>query len=199
MNSHESNKAQISEMDELKQMLQQCQEELVESNEILLMKDNRVAQLEKELKTQATLLELDYQLKREEDILENKVTNKKFEKLTKENDDLKTKLGTFYEGLEKLTVEPSSEEDNSGLSLSYKATQVLLKQKCLDIQKSDEINSELTIRLEMEHERRVRAQTEIGEIEKERMLLQNELDYKISECVKKSHEYDKLSCMNSQF
>ena len=91
MNSHESNKAQISEMDELKQMLQQCQEELVESNEILLMKDNRVAQLEKELKTQATLLELDYQLKREEDILENKVTNKKFEKLTKENDDLKTK------------------------------------------------------------------------------------------------------------
>jgi hypothetical protein len=56
-----------------------------------MVKDNKVLQLEKDLKTQANLLELEYQLKHEEDILENKVINKKLEKLMKESDDQKTK------------------------------------------------------------------------------------------------------------
>ena len=64
------------------------------------------------------------------------------------------------------------------------------------MQKSEEMNAELNIRLELEHDRRVRAQTEIGEIEKERMVLQNDLDSKNTECVNKSQEYEevKLGC-----
>merc|ERR1712128_282157 len=142
-------------MEKLEEILKKCQEELVESNENVLVKDIKVVQL---------------------------------------------KIDSLYGGLEKLTsndiVNPSSEEETNDLVQSYKATQVLMRQKCLDTKKSEEMNSELSIRLELEHERRVRAQTEIGEIEKERMILQNELDSKSEECVKKSQEYEevKLGC-----
>jgi len=187
-------------MEKLEEILKKCQEELVESNENVLVKDIKVVQLEKDIKTQANLLDIEYQLKHEEDILEKKMIKKKLEKIEKENDELKIKIDSLYGGLEKLTsndiVNPSSEEETNDLVQSYKATQVLMRQKCLDTKKSEEMNSELSIRLELEHERRVRAQTEIGEIEKERMILQNELDSKSEECIKKSQEYEevKLGC-----
>merc|ERR1711892_1353091 len=184
-------KDQSMKIENLEEILKKCQEELVESNEIVLVKDIKVVQLEKDIKTQANLLDIEYQLKHEEDILEKKMIKKKLEKI---------KIDSLYGGLEKLTsndiVNPSSEEETNDLVQSYKATQVLIRQKCLDTKKSEEMNSELSIRLELEHERRVRAQTEIGEIEKERMILQNELDSKSEECVKKSQEYEevKLGC-----
>merc|ERR1711892_674675 len=193
-------KDQAMKMEKLEEILKKCQEELVESNENVLVKDIKVVQLEKDIKTQANLLDIEYQLKHEEDILEKKMIKKKLEKIERENDELKIKIDSLYGGLEKLTsndiVNPSSEEETNDLVQSYKATQVLMRQKCLDTKKSEEMNSELSIRLELEHERRVRAQTEIGEIEKERMILQNELDSKSEECVKKSQEYEevKLGC-----
>ena len=125
MDIQESSQVQFSKIEELEQRLKQCQVELVESNDLLVVKENKVKQLEKDLKTQANLLELEYQLKHEEDVIENKAINKKLEKLVKENDDQKTKLGLLYEGLEKLAVEPSAEEDNTSLTKAYKATQVL--------------------------------------------------------------------------
>merc|ERR1711892_803000 len=185
-------KDQAMKIENLEEILKKYQEELVESNENVLVKDIKVVQLEKEIKTQANLFDIEYQLKHEEDILEKKMIKKKLEKIEKENDELKIKIDSLYGGLEKLT----SNEETNDLVQSYKATQVLMRQKCLDTKKSEEMNSELSIRLELEHERRVRAQTEIGEIEKERMILQNELDSKSEECVKKSQEYEevKLGC-----
>ena len=53
--------------------------------------------------------------------------------------------------------------------------------------------SELDIRLELEHGRRVRAQAEIGEIEKERMIIRNDLLSKNMECVKKSEENNEVN------
>ena len=82
------------------------------------------------------------------------------------------------------------------MSKALKASQLLLQQKSFDVHKSEEVLSELNIRLELEHERRVRAQAEIGEIEKERMIIQNDLLSKNMECVKKSDENNevKLDC-----
>ena len=58
------------------------------------------------------------------------------------------------------------------------------------------MSKSLNIRLELEYDRRMRAQTEIGGIEKERMVIQNDLETKNMECVKKSEENDevKLDC-----
>jgi len=183
----------------MEDVLKKCQEELAESVENGLVKENKLMQLEKELKTQANMLQIEFQLKHEEDILENKALKKKVEKIEKENEELKNKIDSLYEGLEKMASNPTNSEsfvERDDLLKSYKATQVLLQQKCLDTKKSDEMNSELTIRLELEHERRIRAQTEIGEIEKERMVLQNELESKSTECIEKSQEYEevKLGC-----
>jgi len=183
----------------MEDVLKKCQEELAESVENGLVKENKVIQLEKELKTQASMLEIEFQLKHEEDILANKALKKKMERVEKENEELKKKIDSLYEGLEKMASSHSNSEssgEKDDLLQSYRATQVLLQQKCLDTKKSDEMNSELTIRLELEHERRIRAQTEIGEIEKERMVLQNELESKSTECIEKSQKYEevKLGC-----
>ena len=48
----------------------------------------------------------------------------------------------------------------------------------------------MNIRLKLEHAHRLRIQKEIGEIEKERMITQNDLEYKKREFVKKSQEND---------
>ena len=48
----------------------------------------------------------------------------------------------------------------------------------------------MNIRLKLEHARRLGIQKEIGEIEKERMITQNDLEYKKREFVKKSQEND---------
>merc|ERR1711892_726659 len=73
-------KDQAIKMEKLEEILKKCQEELVESNENVLVKDIKVVQLEKDIKTQANLLNIEYQLKHEEDILEKKMIKKKLEK-----------------------------------------------------------------------------------------------------------------------
>ena len=81
------------------------------------------------------------------------------------------------------------------MAKALKASQLLLQQKSFDVQ-NEEMIRKLNIRLELEHDRRVRAQAENGEIEKERMVIQNDLETKNMECVKKSEENDevKLDC-----
>merc|ERR1711970_495532 len=89
---------------EMEDVLKKCQEELAESVENGLMKENKVIQLEKELKTQASMLEIEFQLKHEEDILANKALKKKIERVEKENEELKNKIDSLYAGLEKMAV-----------------------------------------------------------------------------------------------
>jgi len=62
--------------------------------------------------------------------------------------------------------------------------------------KRDVKSAELNIRLELEHDRRVRAQEAIGEIEKERILLKQKLDIRNSDYEQKAQEFDevKLGC-----
>jgi len=62
--------------------------------------------------------------------------------------------------------------------------------------KKDLKSAELNIRLELEHNRRVRAQEEIGEIEKERIQLKQKLDLRNSDYELKAQEFDevKLGC-----
>jgi hypothetical protein len=118
--------------------------------------------------------ELEDQL-HEKHVLENKTLSKKRERILTENNDI-----------------PSNEEQVIEMAKALKASQFLLEQKSFDGQKSEEMIHELNIRLELEHDRRVRAQEEIGEIEKERMVIQNDLQSKNMECVKKSEENDEL-------
>merc|ERR1711915_1170892 len=186
---------------ELEEKLKLCQQELNENNEMALVKDAKLIQLEKDIKTQANMIELEYQLKYDEEVSENKSLNKKLERLAKDNEELKTKLDSVSENMEKLsstahTELPTSKEDIDKLIKSFKATQILLDQKSTEIKRYDEVNAELSIRFELEHERRVRAQAEIGDIEKERVILQNELEAKAQECIEKQQEIEevKLGC-----
>jgi len=186
---------------ELEEKLRQCQEELNENNEMTLLKDAKLIQLEKDIKTQANMIELEYQLKYDEEVSENKSLNKRLERLVKDNDELKTKLDSVSDNMEKLsstahTELPTSKEDIDQLIKSFKATQILLDQKSKEMKRYEEVNAELSIRFELEHERRVRAQAEIGDIEKERVILQNELEAKTQECIEKQQEMEevKLGC-----
>eukprot|EP00092_Neocalanus_flemingeri_P004813 GFUD01005181.1.p1 GENE.GFUD01005181.1~~GFUD01005181.1.p1 ORF type:complete len:1051 (+),score=335.48 GFUD01005181.1:44-3196(+) len=192
---------QSSRIVELELKLKQCQNALTASNKKVLTKEKEKIELEKELKTQAKLLDMEYQLEHEQDISENKLVTKKLDKLLKENEDQKAKISSLCEGLKKLESDvgsdiPTTKEQITENFKALKVAQLLLQQKCFDMQKSDEMNTELNIRLELEHDRRLRAQTEIGEIEKERINLQNDLETKNSECVTKSQEYDevKMGC-----
>jgi len=62
--------------------------------------------------------------------------------------------------------------------------------------KKDPLTAELNIRLELEHDRRVRAQEAIGEIEKERIVLKQKLDVRNNDYEQKTQEFDevKLGC-----
>jgi len=67
---------------------------------------------------------------------------------------------------------------------------------CSEFPRKDSKATELNIRLELEHERRVRAQEAIGEIEKERIALKQKLDVRNSDYQQKTQEFDevKLGC-----
>jgi hypothetical protein len=59
-----------------------------------------------------------------------------------------------------------------------------------ELQRVELTNAELNIRLELEHDRRIRAQNLIGEIEKERIALKNQLESCSSEFAVKTQEYE---------
>ena len=85
----------------------------------------------------------------------------------------------------------NDDDDDAGTN-SYKASELKLKQKCGEISRLEDHNAEMKVRLELEHERRVRAGMEIGEIEKEKVILQKELESKNSESVKLSEECEEI-------
>jgi len=128
---------------------------------------------------------------------ENDPNQDLIEKLKNENDELKSKMEILNDQLETIGSYnkpgiPSTKEDITEIVTAYKASEVRLKQKCLELSKIEESNNELKVRLELEHERRLRAQKEIGQIEKEKVILQKELDNKNDECVKISEECDEV-------
>ena len=119
------------------------------------------------------------------------------EKVKMENDELKSKLVVLNEQLETIGSYnkpglPASKEEISEIVTAFKASEIRLKQKCLELSKIEESNNELKVRLELEHERRVRAQKEIGVIEKEKVILQKDLETKTNDCVKLSEECDEI-------
>ena len=119
------------------------------------------------------------------------------EKMKMENDELKSKLVVLNEQLETIGSYnkpglPASKEEISEIVTAFKASEIRLKQKCLELSKIEESNNELKVRLELEHERRVRAQKEIGVIEKEKVILQKDLETKTNDCVKLSEECDEI-------
>ena len=119
------------------------------------------------------------------------------EKMKLENDELKSKLDVLNEQLETIGSYnkpglPSSKDEIAEIVTAFKASEIRLKQKCLELSKVEDSNNELKVRLELEHERRVRAQKEIGIIEKEKVVLQKDLETKSSECVKLSEECDEI-------
>ena len=119
------------------------------------------------------------------------------QKLKDENDDLKSKLDILNDQLETIGSYnkpglPTTKEDIAEIVTAFKASEIRLKQKCLELSKIEESNNELKVRLELEHERRVRAQNEIGLIEKEKVILQKELETKSGECVRLSEECDEI-------
>jgi len=68
----------------------------------------------------------------------------------------------------------------------------LLQMRKSELQRSELANAELNIRLELEHDRRIRAQNLIGEIEKERIALKNQLESRNIEFVAKMQEYEEV-------
>jgi len=114
-----------------------------------------------------------------------------------ENEELKSRIDVLDNQLEEIGSYtkpgvPSSKEDIAEFLKAYKATEIQLKQKCLEFAKLEESKNELRVRFELEHERRLRAQKEIGHIEKEKVILQKDLETKSGECVKLSEECDEI-------
>lgn len=68
----------------------------------------------------------------------------------------------------------------------------LLRMRKSELQRAELANAELNIRLELEHDRRIRAQNLIGEIEKERIALKNQLESRNSEFEAKTQEYEEV-------
>ena len=119
------------------------------------------------------------------------------EKLKAENEELKMKLDVLTEQIEAVSHYsrpglPSSQEEIGQFLKAYKASELKLKQKSLDLSKLEDFNNEMKVRLELEHERRVRAGMEIGEIEKEKVILQKELERESGESVKLSEECEEV-------
>merc|ERR1711936_770470 len=194
-------KNQEAKVKQLELQLNQCEDSLQINNEELLINKEQKAEVDKELMVQVMLLDVSYEPEHDPGITGHKLVTKKLEDILKENEELKAKIGVLCEGLEKLEnnsglVIPDTEDEIKDMSRAFNASQLLLKQKSFEMRKLEEMNNELNMRLELEHDRRVRAQTEVGEIEKERMILQNTLDSKSDECVKRSEDYKevKLGC-----
>jgi len=186
---------------QLELQLKHCEESLELNNEKMLVNKEQKAEVDKELLTQAILLNINYEPDHDPGIIGHKLVTKKLENILKENEELKTKIDLLCEELERLEnnsglVIPNTEDEIKDMSKALSASKLLLKQKCFEMCKVEEMNNELNMRLELEHDRRVRAQTEVGEIEKERMILQNTLDSKSDECVRRSEDYKevKLGC-----
>ena len=116
-------------------------------------------EIEGEQKAQATLMDLEYQLKYEQQALENKTLSKKMERVLKENEDMKLKLVSLSKELEEFESGidiPSNEDEVIEMAKALKASQLLLQQKSFDVQTPEEMIIELNIRLELERDRRMR-------------------------------------------
>ena len=119
------------------------------------------------------------------------------EKLRAENQDLKMKLDVLTEQIEAVSHYtrpglPSSQEEITEFLKAFKASELKLKQKSLELSRLEDLNNEMKVRLELEHERRLRAGMEIGEIEKEKMILQKELERESGESVKLAEECEEV-------
>ena len=119
------------------------------------------------------------------------------DKFKRENDELKSKLDVVTDQIDAVSRYsrpglPSNQEEIHEFLKAYKASELKLKQKCGEISRLEDHNAEMKVRLELEHERRVRAGMEIGEIEKEKVILQKELESKNSESVKLSEECEEI-------
>ena len=78
-----------------------------------------------------------------------------------ENEELKSRIDVLDNQLEEIGSYtkpgvPSSKEDIAEFLKAYKATEIQLKQKCLEFAKLEESKNELRVRFELEHERRLR-------------------------------------------
>ena len=91
------------------------------------------------------------------------------DKLKAENEDLKMKLDVLNDQIDVVSHYtrpglPSSQEEVSEFLKAYKASELKLKQASLELSRLEDHNNEMKVRLELEHERRVRAGMEIGEM-----------------------------------
>ena len=119
------------------------------------------------------------------------------EKLKAENEELKMKVDVLTEQIEAVSHYsrpglPSSQEEITDFLRAFKASELKLKQASLELSRMEDFNNEMKVRLELEHERRVRAGMEIGEIEKEKVILQKELERESGESVKLSEECEEV-------
>jgi len=110
---------------------------------------------------------------------------------------LNTKIMAFFDKFQHMEEKISSLENLVDLKESQLAVLPQVTDEfASDGPKRDVKSAELNIRLELEHDRRVRAQEAIGEIEKERILLKQKLDIRNSDYEQKAQEFDevKLGC-----
>jgi hypothetical protein len=117
--------------------------------------------------------------------------NDKITTLQNENKQLKDNLVSLSEDI----IESNSvtgDNDKEALIKSLKATEALLYIQKASSQKADILVAELTLKLELEHDRRVRAQSVIDDLEKEKVLREDALEKKITECNQKDQQIAEL-------
>ena len=118
-------------------------------------------------------------------------------KLEEENKELHTALDSIEQDIHTAVGSCHTDSDVTRHvpgSLGHAAA--LLRLRKSELHRAELTNAELNIRLELEHDRRIRAQNLIGEIEKERIALKNQLESRSSEFAAKTQEYEesRLGC-----
>ena len=173
--------SQIYEMDKLKLQLKNCQDALAKSNQKVMAKEMEQITMERDLRTEARLLEQDALKKGNQQLMikemekismereletearlleqentENRFITKKLYKLSKENDELKSKIYCLNENVEKL------ESDSFSGFPSIENIRDVTKL----VQISLEMNDSLKTRIELERNRTIIAKQKLKKLEK---------------------------------
>lgn len=114
--------------------------------------------------------------------------------LQNDNKQLKDSVWTLSQDiLDKNKV--TNENDKESLFKSLKATEALLQLQRTNCQKTEILASDLTLKLELEHDRRVRAQSVIDDLEKEKVIREGEMQKKVTECNQKNEQIAELTLL----
>jgi len=196
---------QMNDMEEnarsFKRLVDAKEDEIISlAAEKVIENEKKIIYIEKELRDQQKIAEGEE--KKANKYISNyweekESLTKKISDIEKENKRLQESVLILSEGIlaDKCRLKtgcPDTEAEIKYLRKTLDATEALFQLKKAKCQKADVSNAELSIRLELEHDRRIRAQNVIDEIEREKVHLKNQIDMQHTNSTKKLEQFEEL-------